>query len=168
AGNRREQLALGETPNVAARLESLAAPNTVAISAASQQLVQGYFLYDDLGTHALKGVDMPLQVYRVLGESGVQSRLDVLSPRGLIPLMGREAEVTLLLDRWAQVKDGLGQVVLLSGEAGIGKSRLVQVLKDHLAGEPHTLLECRCSSYHINSALYPVIDLWQRMFQVET
>jgi class 3 adenylate cyclase/predicted ATPase len=168
AGGRREQLAMGETPNIAARIQALAAPNTVAISAASQQLVQGYFVCDDLGTPALKGVDTPLQVYRVLGESGAQSRLDVPSPRGLTPLVGREAEVTLLLDRWAQVTDGLGQVVLLSGEAGIGKSRLVQVLKDHLAGEPHTRLECRCSSYHINSALYPVIDLWQRVLQFET
>ena len=82
--------------------------------------------------------------------------------------MGREAEVTLLLDRWEQVTDGLGQVVLLSGEAGIGKSRLVQVLKDHLADEPYTLLECRCSPYHTNSALSPVIDLWQRVLQFET
>jgi predicted ATPase len=130
--------------------------------------VSGYFGCDDLGAHTLKGIDTPLQVYRVLGESGAQSRLDVHSPRGLTPLVGREAEVTLLLDRWAQVKDGLGQVVLLSGEAGIGKSRLVQVLKDHLAGEPHTRLECRCSSYHINSALYPVIDLWQRVLRFET
>src|SRR5882672_7736028 len=150
-GSRREQLAMGETPNIAARIQGLAAPNTVAISAASHQLVQGYFIYGDLGAHALKGVDTPLQVYRVMGESGAQSRLDVPSPRGLTPLVGREAEATLLLDRWAQVTDGLGQVVLLSGEAGIGKSRLVQVLKDHLAGEPHTLLECRCSSYHANS-----------------
>jgi class 3 adenylate cyclase/predicted ATPase len=168
AGGRREQLALGETPNVAARLESLAAPNTVVISEALQQLVQGYFIYDDLGTHTLKGVDTPFQVYRVLGESGAQSRLDIASPRGLTPLVGREGEVTMLLDRWAQVKDGLGQVVLLSGEAGIGKSRLAQVLKDHLAGEPHTLLECRCSPYHTNSALYPVIDLWQRVLQFDT
>src|SRR5467141_28791 len=103
-----------------------------------------------------------------MGESGAQSRRDVPSPRGLTPLVGREAEATLLLDRWAQATDGLGQVVLLSGEAGIGKSRLVQVLKDHLAGEPHTRLECRCSSYHTNSALYPVIDLWQRMLRFET
>jgi class 3 adenylate cyclase/predicted ATPase len=168
AGGRREQLALGETPNVAARLESLAAPNTVVISAALQQLVQGYFVCDDLGTYALKGVDTPLQVYRVVGESGAQSRLDVASPRGLTPLVGREAEVTLLLDRWAQVKDGLGQVVLLSGEAGIGKSRLIQVLKEYLASEPYTLLECRCSPYHTNSALYPVIDLWQRELRFET
>ena len=163
-----EQLALGETPNIAARLESLAAPNTVVISAALHHLVQGYFVCDDLGAQALKGVDTPLQVYRVLGESGAQSRLDVASPRGLTPLVGREAEVTLLLDRWAQVTGGLGQVVLLSGEAGIGKSRLVQVLKDHMAGEPHTRLECRCSPYHTNSALYPVIDLWQRVLRFET
>jgi predicted ATPase/class 3 adenylate cyclase len=167
-GGRREQLALGETPNIAARLESLAAPNTVVISAALHQLVQGYFVCDDLGAPALKGVDTPFQVYRVVGESGAQSRLDVPSPRGLTPLVGREAEVTMLLDRWAQVKDGLGQVVLLSGEGGIGKSRLVQVLKDHLAGEPHTRLECRCSPYHTNSALYPVIDLWQRALRFET
>jgi predicted AAA+ superfamily ATPase len=140
AGGRREQLALGETPNIAARLESLAAPNTVVISAALHQLVQGYFVCDDLSTHTLKGVDTPFQVYRVMGESGAQSRLDVPSPRGLTPLVGREAEVALLWDRWAQVKDGLGQVVLLSGEAGIGKSRLVQVLKDHLSGEPYTPL----------------------------
>src|SRR5207245_10624279 len=82
AGGRREQLALGETPNVAARLESLAAPNTVVISAALHHLVQGYFIYDDLGAHTLKGVDTPFQVYRVLGESGAQRRLDVPSPRG--------------------------------------------------------------------------------------
>jgi class 3 adenylate cyclase/predicted ATPase len=168
AGSRREQLALGETPNIAARLESLAAPNTVVISAALQQLVQGYFICDDLGAPALKGVDTPFQVYRVVRESGAQSRLDVPSPRGLTPLIGREAEVTLLLDRWTQMKDGRGQVVLLSGEAGIGKSRLVQVLKEHLASEPHMLLECRCSPYSTNSPLYPVIDLWQRVLRFET
>ena len=168
AASRREQLALGETPNIAARLQSLAAPDTVVISAALHQLVQGYFVCDNLGAPALKGVDMPFQVYRVVGESGAQSRLDVPSPRGLTPLVGRQAEVTLLLDRWAQVTDGLGQVVLLSGEAGIGKSRLVQVLKDHLADESHTLLECRCSPYHTHSALYPVIDLWQRVLRFDT
>jgi class 3 adenylate cyclase/predicted ATPase len=165
---RHEQLALGETPNIAARLESLAAPNTVVISAALHHLVQGYFVCDDLGAPTLKGVDTPFQVYRVVGESGAQSRLDIASPRSFTPLVGREAEVTLLLDRWTQVKDGLGQVVLLSGEAGIGKSRLVQVLKDHLAGEPSTLLECRCTPYHTNSALYPVIDLWQRVLRFDT
>jgi class 3 adenylate cyclase/predicted ATPase len=167
-GGRHEQLALGETPNVSARLESLAAPDTVVISAAVHHLVRGYFVCDDLGAPALKGVDTPFQVYRVMRESGAQSRLDVPSPRGLTPLIGREAEVLLLLDRWTQVKDGIGQVVLLSGEAGIGKSRLVQVLKESLPSKPHMLLECRCSPYSTNSPLYPVIDLWQRVLRFET
>ena len=120
---RQEQLALGETPNVAARLQGLAAPDTVVISAATFRLVQGYFTYDELGMHALKGVAAPVQVYRILGESAAQSRLDVGSVTGLTPLVGRDAEMTLLLERWAQSRDGMGQVVLLSGEAGIGKSR---------------------------------------------
>jgi class 3 adenylate cyclase/predicted ATPase len=162
AAGRHEQLALGETPNIAARLQGLAAPNTLIISAFSQHLVQGYFVCHALGVQTLKGVDTPLQVYQVLGESAAQSRLDVASPRGLTPLVGRDAEVALLLDRWAQVTEGLGQVMLLSGEGGIGKSRLVQVLKEHVASAPHARFECRCSPYHTNSALYPVIDLWQR------
>lgn len=106
-----------------------------------------------------------MSVYRALGESGVQSRFEVEVSRGLIPLVGREKEVGLLLERWEQVKAGQEQVVLLNGEAGIGKSRLVQVLKERTAGEPHTRLECRCSPYHQNSALYSVIDLLQRVFE---
>jgi hypothetical protein len=153
AGGRREQLALGELPNIAARLESLAAPNTVVIGAAVHHLVQGYFVCDHVGAPALKGVDTPFQMYRVVRESGARSRLDVPSPRGLTPLIGREAEVLLLLDRWTQVQDGRGQVVLLSGEAGIGKSRLVQVLKAHLASAPHMLLTCRCAPYSTNSPI---------------
>ena len=96
----------------------------------------------------LKGIETPVQAYRVLGTSGAQSRLDVVSPRGLTPLVGREAEMAVLRERWAQARDGLGQVVLLSGEAGIGKSRLVQVLQEHVAAEPYTRLEWRCSPYH--------------------
>ena len=168
AAGRHEQLALGETPNVAARLQGLPTPNTVAISAASYHLVQGYFVCDDLGAHTFKGVETPLQVYRIVEESGAQSRLDVASHRGLTPLVGREAEVTLLLDHWAQVTESLGQVVLLSGEGGIGKSRLVQVLKDHVGNAPHARFECRCSPYHTNSAFYPVIDLWQRVLRFAT
>jgi class 3 adenylate cyclase/predicted ATPase len=167
-GGRRERLALGEVPNVAARLQGLAAPNTVAISATSYHLVQGYFACHDLGVQRLRGVATPLQVYRVMRESGARGRLDAARPRGLTPLVGRGAEVALLLDRWEQARDGLGQIVLLSGEGGIGKSRLVQVLKDHIATAPHTRLECRCSPYYANSAFYPVIDLWQRVFRFET
>jgi TOMM system kinase/cyclase fusion protein len=161
-GPRQEQLALGGTPNVAARLQGLAEPDSVVISDATHRLVQGYFDCQALGEQTLRGVTEPVSVYRVLSESGVQSRLDVASTRGLTPLVGRESEVTLLLERWEQAKDGHGQTVLISGEAGIGKSRLVQVLKDHVAAEPHTRWECRSLPYYQNTALYPIIDLIQR------
>jgi TOMM system kinase/cyclase fusion protein len=166
---RQEQLALGEVPNLTARLQGLAEPNTIAISAATYRLVQGFFDCQDLGAQTLRGVAQPLNVYRVLGESGVHSRLDIASARGLTPLVGRESEVTLLLERWAQVKDGQGQVVLLSGDAGIGKSRLVQMLKEHVADEPHMRWECRSAEYSQNTALFPLTDLFQRMlrFQAE-
>jgi TOMM system kinase/cyclase fusion protein len=163
--SRQEQLALGETPNVAARIQGLAEPNTVVISSTTYRLIQGYFECQGLGEQALRGVAEPIAVYRVLGDSGVQSRLDVASTRGLTPLVGRESEVTLLLERWQQAKDGQGQVILLSGEAGIGKSRLVQVLKDHVTVEPHTRWECRSSPYYQNTALYPLTDLLQRALQ---
>ena len=113
----------------------------MVLSTATFQLVQGYFTYQDLGTHLLKGVVAPVSVYRMLGESGVQSRLEAMVPSRLMPFVGREEEVTLLHQRWEQAKEGQGQVVLLSGEAGIGKSRLVQVLKDHVAHEPHARIE---------------------------
>ena len=166
-GGRQEQLALGETPNVAARIQGLAAPDTVAISEATSRLIQGYFACHDLGPHILRGLAAPVQVYRVLGESGVQSRLEVASARGLTPLVGRGSEVTLLLERWEQVKDGAGQVVLLSGEAGIGKSRLVQALKDQMAQEPHTRIEYRCSPYHQHSAFAPIIAHIERVLAWE-
>jgi len=106
-------------------------------------------------------------VYRVLQESGAWGRLDVAQPRGLTPLVGRESEVTLLLERWAQAKAGHGQAVLLTGDAGIGKSRLVQMLKDHVADEPHIRWECRGVEYSQNTALFPLIDLFQRLWQFE-
>ncbi|MCZ6872001.1 MAG: AAA family ATPase [bacterium] len=164
-GASQEHLALGETPNIASRIEGIAELDTVAISADTYHLVQGYFVCEDLGQPALKGVSDLQQVYRVVGISGAQSRLDVGATRGLTPLVGREQEVGLLLERWTQVKDGQGQVVLLSGEAGIGKSRLIQVLKDHVADEPHTRLECRSSPYYENTALYPITDMLQRLLQ---
>src|SRR5262245_50069156 len=164
-GGRQEQLALGDTPNVAARLQGLAAPDTVIVSDATWRLVQGYFAGHDLGLQTLKGVETPVQAYRVLGTSGAQSRLDVVSPRGLTPLVGREAELALLRARWAQARDGLGQVVVLSGEAGIGKSRIVQVLHEHVATEPHVRAEWRCSSYAQQSPLHPVIAHLHRLLR---
>src|SRR5262249_45827591 len=165
AGGRQEALALGDTPNIAARLQGLAAPDTVVVSDTTWRLVQGYFAGHDLGPQTLKGVETPVPVYRVLGTSGAQSRLDIVSPRGLTPLVGREAEVALLRERWAQARDGLGQVVLLSGEAGIGKSRLVQVLYEHVAAEPHARLEWRCSPYAQQSPLHPVIAHLHRLLR---
>jgi class 3 adenylate cyclase len=164
---RQEQLALGETPNIASRIQGLAEPNTIALSAATYRLVQGYFECQELGEQTLRGIAQPLAVYRVLGESGAQSRLDIISTRGLTPLVGREQEIGLLLERWEQAKAGHGQVVLLSGEAGIGKSRLVQVLKDHVANEPHVRWECRSSEYSQNTALFPLTDLFQRILRIE-
>jgi class 3 adenylate cyclase len=165
-GAKHELLALGETPNLAARLQGLAAPDTVVISGTTFRLIQGLFECHELGPQTLKGVATPVRVYQVISESGAQSRLEAVGPTGLTPLVGREQEVGLLLERWAQVKEGLGQVVWLSGEAGIGKSRLVQVLKDHVANEPHLRWECRCSPYYQNSAFYPLIDLWQRVLRL--
>ena len=165
SGGRHEQLALGETPNLAARVQSLAAPNTVAISDTTSRLVQGYFRCDDLGMHSLKGVETPLRLYRVVGESGAHSRLDAAALRGLTPLVGREPEVGLLRERWPESRDGRGQVILLSGEAGVGKSRLVRVLTEHVVDEGAPRLTWRCSPYHTNSAFYPVIEHIQRRLQ---
>jgi len=164
---RQEQLALGEVPNIASRIEGLAEPNTVAISEATYRLIQGYFACQDLGAQPLRGVPEPVRVYQVLGESGATSRLDVAQPRGLTPLVGREQEVGLLLERWEQVKAGQGHVVLLTGDAGIGKSRLVQMLKDHVTHEPHTRWECRSSEYSQNTALFPLVDLFHRLLRFE-
>ena len=163
-GTRQEQLALGETPNIAARLQGIAAPNTLVISAATVPLLGGFFACQSLDTPFLRGVAQPLEVYQVLYESMARSRLEAVGSTGLTPLVGRDQEVSLLLQRWAQVKDGTGQVVLLSGEAGIGKSRLVQVLKEYVAAEPQAwLTPCQCSPYYQNSALYPMIDLLERV-----
>jgi hypothetical protein len=128
----RQQLALGETPNIAARLQGLAQPDTVVISDRTARLVEGYFTCQPLGAQELKGLAQPLQVYRVLHASAAQTRLDVAATRGLTPLVGRASEVALLQERWVQVKDGMGHVVVLSGEAGIGKSRLVQVFNGNV------------------------------------
>src|SRR5262245_59290083 len=164
-GSRQEQLAMGDTPNIAARLQGLAAPDTVVISPTTFRLVQGYFTYHALGAHALKGLATPLQVYRILGESAAQSRLDVAGATGLTPLVGRDAEVALLLERWVHSQDGAGQVVLLRGEAGIGKSRLVEVLRERVLSEGATPMMLHCAPEHQQSVLYPVIAHLQRVLQ---
>jgi class 3 adenylate cyclase/predicted ATPase len=164
-GGRQEHLALGDTPHVAARLQGVATPDTIVISAATHRLVQGYFTMAALGPQPLKGVAAPVPVYRILGASAAQSRLDVTAATGWTPLVGRASEVALLLERWQQSQAGLGQVVLLSGEAGIGKSRLVEALRQRVvsAGSPRIVLHC--SPYHTHSALYPVIQHLQRVLE---
>src|SRR5574341_663483 len=164
-GTRPEQLALGDTPNIAARLQGLAAPDTVVSSAATFRLAQGYFTYQDLGAHVLKGVTAPVQVYRILGESAAQSRFDVAEAMGFTPLVGRESEVVLLLERWAQSQEGRGQVVLLRGEPGIGKSRLVEVVRERVRQEGAIRTAFHCSPYYQQSAFHPVIDHLQRVLQ---
>jgi predicted ATPase len=146
-------------------LASLAALNTVVVSPATLQLIEGYFVCRALGAHILDNASETLVMYQVYQESDAQSRLDVALATGLTPFVGREHEVGLLRERWAQGKEGRGQVVVLSGEAGIGKSRLVQVLQEHIAGEVYTKLEGRCSPYAQQSPLYPVVEQVQRWLQ---
>jgi predicted ATPase len=162
SGLRHAPLALGEVPNLAARLQSAAAPEAVVISAATARLAEGWFVTESLGELTLAGFGHPVAAYRVLQESGAQSRLEVMGARGLTPLVGRDAEVGILAECWVRARAGAGQAVLLSGEAGIGKSRLIDVLRRRLAREPHFRLDARCSAYAEHSAFNPVIDLLRR------
>jgi hypothetical protein len=164
-GAHAESLALGETPNIAARLQALAAANTVVLSAATYRLVHGYFACRALGSQLLPGPAEPIDLYQALQARGVPSRFAVAVTRGLTPLVGRGRERELLLDRWVQARDGSGHVVLISGEVGIGKSRLVQALKDQVGSEDHTLLECQGLPYHQHTALWPLAELLPRVFQ---
>jgi class 3 adenylate cyclase/DNA-binding winged helix-turn-helix (wHTH) protein/predicted ATPase len=164
-GDPREPLAFGETPTIAAQVQSLAAPDAVVVSPTTLHLVEGYFVTQAMGAHILEEAAEPLAVYQILQEGPVQSRFAVAATKGLTPLVGREQEVGLLRERWAQATEGRGQVVMLSGEAGIGKSRLVQVLTEHLTGEVHTHIECQCSSYYQNTAFYPVVTSLQRFLR---
>ena len=150
--------AVGETPNTAARLQTLAAPNTALISESTRRLVSAAFELQDLGLQELKGVTEPLHVYRVLAAKNITSRFDAAHAGSLTPLVGRSTELSLLLDRWRKVKEGDGQVIILSGTPGVGKSRLLHELKSHIQQEPHVLLHHQCSPYHSQSAFFPVIE----------
>jgi class 3 adenylate cyclase/tetratricopeptide (TPR) repeat protein len=156
-GEKQEVLALGDTVNIAARLEAFAEPGTVVVSDATRRLVAGLFVTEDRGTPELKGIADPIRVHRVLQPSGVRSRLERAT--GLTPFMGRQQELGLLLDRFEQAREGQGQAVLVGGEAGIGKSRLVRELRGQLRDTPHSWLECQTSPYTQGSALYPLIEM---------
>src|SRR5262249_18480932 len=141
-GAKREHLALGEAPNIAARIQGLAEPNTVIVSAATQRLIEGYFECQPFGSHLIKAIATPMAVYHVQSERQTAGRLE--GKTILTPLVGRDQEMGLLFDRWEQVKEGRGQVILLSGEPGIGKSRLAYTLKEHVTNEGSLLFESRC------------------------
>ena len=157
SGEAQERGVVGDTPNLAARLQGIAEPDTVIIAAGTRKLLGNLFELEDLGPQDLKGVAAPTRAYAALRESWQESRFEALHAGGLAALVGREEEMELLLQRWARAKAGEGQVVLLSGEAGIGKSRLSAALLDRLAGEPHVRLRYFCSPQHTESALYPII-----------
>ncbi|MEN8181688.1 MAG: AAA family ATPase, partial [Myxococcota bacterium] len=161
-----EAVALGYPVNLAARLQAIARPDSVVISESTLHLVQGLFVTEDLGTHTLKGVSEPIPVHRVLRPSGVRSRLDVAAAAGLSPLVGREQELSFLLENWDHAREGTGRVVLVRGEPGIGKSRLVLALRDRLADESHGWLECRGSTHREKSAFHPVIDLLRQRLEL--
>jgi class 3 adenylate cyclase/predicted ATPase len=158
--------AVGETPNIAARLQTLAAINTVLISESTRRLVSAVFDLEDLGLQELKGVTQAIHVYRVLTAKSAGSRFEAAHSGSLTPLIGRSSELSLLLDRWKKVKEGDGQVVLLSGIPGVGKSRLLHELKSHIQHEPHTLLHYQCSPYHSQSAFFPVIEQIEKASQL--
>jgi class 3 adenylate cyclase/tetratricopeptide (TPR) repeat protein len=157
------KLAVGSTPNLAARLQGLAAADQIVIAASSRRLVGSAFDLSDLGERDLKGIAEPVHAWRVERVALTESRFDAHhAATGLTPLVGREGEVDLLLHRWSQAQDGEGQVVLLGGEPGIGKSRILSVLRDRLEAQSVQALRFQCSPYHVNSAFWPIIDNFER------
>ena len=162
ASKAREPEIVGQTPNLAARLQALAAANSILVSQTTHQLLGRQFEYQDLGKHALKGFAEPTQVWRVLSEAAVESRFAAKQSAGPSPLIGRAEEMGLLRDHWNHARQGAGQAVLLQGEAGMGKSRIVDALSQDIGEEPHFRVLCQCSPYHTNSALYPVIRHLER------
>jgi hypothetical protein len=166
SGATQEQAIVGETPNLAARLQGIAEPNMLVIAESTRRLLGSLFELQDLGVRDLKGLAGPTRAWAALRASSVASRFEALHTSGLTALVGREEELELLLRRWSRAKTGEGQVVLLSGEAGVGKSRLTAALMEHLAGEPHTRLRYFCSPQHTDSALYPIIGQMERAAEV--
>jgi len=160
-GSAQEQAVVGETPNVAARLQGIAEPNTVVIAESTRKLLGNLFELEDLGAKEVKGISEPVRAWAALRPSTVESRFEALRT-ATTPLVGRDEEIELLMRRWAQAKAGDGCVVLIAGEPGIGKSRIAETLQERLSAEPHTRLRFFCSPYHQDSALYPAIAQLER------
>ena len=157
-----EKGAVGETINLASRLQGIAQPGSIVVSERVHRLAGGSFEYQDLGEQTLKGIARPTQAYRIVGVSQAASRFEAATQEGLTPLVGREQELGLLLERWQLAQDDEGQVVLLSGEPGIGKSRILSALRERLEGQGAQTLRLQCSPYYVNSTFWPSIDNFER------
>jgi predicted ATPase/class 3 adenylate cyclase len=158
--------AVGVTPNIAARLQALAPPDSVVVSAAAYRLIAGYFDCRELGFQTIRGISRPMAIYHVLHESGARTRLDVAAQRGLPPMQGRDDELATLAERWARARAGHGGVALVAGEPGIGKSRLIWALQQHVAQSPDAfLIHLSCSPYFVNTAFYPIVQLLERILE---
>ena len=163
----QSKLAIGSTPNLAARLQGLASADQIVIASSTRHLVRNAFDLTDLGEHELKGISEPVHAWRVIAVGTAASRFEAAAHGVVIPLIGREQELGLLIDRWQQAQQGEGQVVLLSGEPGIGKSRVMSTLRERLAAQGAQALRFQCSPYHINSAYYPSIDNFERVLKFD-
>ena len=171
AGADKDTDVFGDTPNIAARVQAAAEPGTVLITDAVHRLVSGLFVVEDRGTPALKGIERPVPLYRVVQPSAVRGRLEAAAAaRGLTPFVGREDELRSLIHRWERTLDGEGQVALIIGEAGIGKSRLVQRFHEQIAGTPHTWVEAAAAPFFQNTPFYPIVYVlhqlvWEQSFR---
>src|ERR1700678_3574506 len=161
-GSAQERTIVGETPNLAARLQALAGPDPILVSESTQHLLRGLFELDHTGEHELKGFARPVPAWRVKCEASVESRFAAIRVGEGLPLIGRAHEMGLLRERWHLARHGEGQIVTVTGEAGIGKSRAIEALQRELAGEAHSRVNLQCSPYHSDSALYPVIQYLNR------
>src|SRR6202163_2043000 len=164
AGAGKDTDVFGDTPNIAARVQAAAAPGTVLVTADTLRLVSGLFVVEDRGAQALKGIERPIQLYRVIQPSGVRGRLEAAAAaRGLTPFVGREDELRLLMNRWERALDSEGQVALIVGEAGIGKSRLTQRFHEQIVGTPHTWVEAAAGAFFQNTPFYAVTEMLREL-----
>ena len=154
-GASQERVAVGETLNLAARLQAIAAPDSIVISESTWSLAGGAFTYQDLGPQILKGIPAPVRAWAVVGENAADSRFAARASKGVTPLVGRIDEIGMMQQRWARAVDGDGQVILLSAPAGMGKSRMTQAFRESLGEVAPTCIQFFCSPYHTNSPLYP-------------
>ncbi len=161
-GLKEHDVVMGRTPNLAARLQSLAEPNTLIISPSTRRLVGNAFELQDRGSFALKGFSEPIQAWSVTGQARIERRFDIMPDAGSGRLIGRQAEFRKLTDKWNEASQGAGQSVLVTGEAGIGKSRLIEGLSQEVLDQGALRLNFQCSPFHANSALYPIIQHLER------